>query len=211
MKNKYLILLTIIITLIIIHLNNKGTYSYEDTSFDYNLFYKEDDNELANDIKKYISDIDYIIYNNSNYEVYNNLNDNYEFMVNFAIDYIDKYLDKFKDDIVYLDNYTYYDKYYHELSTNKYISIDKLYDITDKYFNMKDFVILNDNVHIVNNYIALTSNTYNESNLVIDNITLNKIDDYIIANITYMNSNTVYSYKFKNYNNILKLVNVGVN
>lgn len=210
MKNKVLVIFIIIIMIFLCHMLTKETYSFDYDNYDYTLFFNEDKNILTEDIKKYISDIDYIIYYNSNYELYDKLNNNYDFMVNFAIDYIVNNIDRYQDDIVLLDNYTYYDKYYNKITTNKYINIDKIYDITYKYFNVKDFIILNKNTNIINNYIALASSNYKNNYLKVKDVSLSINNDDIVCYVRYENNDSNYIYKFKNYNNVLKLENVGV-
>ena len=210
MKGKYLLLLLFIISLIGVIIYSNKSYAYTD-NYDYTLFYKEDYNELENNIKVYLKDIDYLIYNNSDYTTYNTLSDNYEFMINFALDYISINKDKYNDKIVIKDNYNYIDRYNNSLSTNEYISIDTIYDITYKYFGKKDFIILNDNVNVIDNYISLSSNKFIIPNLEINNISISKEEDKVIAKIKYVNdNNTTYYFIFNNIDGILKITNVEV-
>lgn len=211
MKGKYLLLLLLfIISLIGVIIYSNKSYAYTD-NYDYTLFYKEDYNELENNIKVYLKDIDYLIYNNSDYTTYNTLSDNYEFMINFALDYISINKDKYNDKIVIKDNYNYIDRYNNSLSTNEYISIDTIYDITYKYFGKKDFIILNDNVNVIDNYISLSSNKFIIPNLEINNISISKEEDKVIAKIKYVNdNNTTYNFIFNNIDGILKITNVEV-
>ena len=210
MKGKYLLLLLFIISLIGVIIYSNKSYAYTD-NYDYTLFYKEDYNELENNIKVYLKDIDYLIYNNSDYTTYNTLSDNYEFMINFALDYISINKDKYNDKIVIKDNYNYIDRYNNSLSTNEYISIDTIYDITYKYFGKKDFIILNDNVNVIDNYISLSSNKFIIPNLEINNISISKEEDKVIAKIKYVNdNNTTYNFIFNNIDGILKITNVEV-
>ena len=210
MKGKYLLLLLFIISLIGVIIYSNKSYAYTD-NYDYTLFYKEDYNELENNIKVYLKDIDYLIYNNSDYTTYNTLSDNYEFMINFALDYISINKDKYNDKIVIKDNYNYIDRYNNSLSTNEYISIDTIYDITYKYFGKKDFIILNDNVNVIDNYISISSNKFIIPNLEINNISISKEEDKVIAKIKYVNdNNTTYYFIFNNIDGILKITNVEV-
>ena len=210
MKDKYLLLILFVISLIGLIIYSNKSYAYID-NYDYTLFYKEDNNELSNNIKVYLKDVDYLIYNNSDYTSYNTLSDNYEFMVNFALDYIYLNKDKYKDNIVIKDNYNYIDRYNNRLSTNEYISIDIIYDITYKYFGKKDFIILNNNVNIIDNYISLSSNKFIIPNLEINNISISKEEDKVIAKVKYTNDdNTTYKFIFNNDGEILKISNVEV-
>ena len=108
MNNKKMLLLLGFFLFVIIVFNIfKNTYAYDYKDYDYTLFYKDNESELTEDIKKYISDIDYLIYNNSEFSTYETLNDNYEFMVNFAIDYISMNKYKYKDNIVSISIYSF--------------------------------------------------------------------------------------------------------
>ena len=212
MKDKYLLLSLFVIVLsgIIIYGMNNKTYAYQD-NYDYTLFYKENSYELENNIKVYLNDIDYLIYNNSDYTTYNTLSDNYEFMVNFALDYIYLNKDKYKDNIIIKDKYNYIDRFNNHLSTNEYINIDIIYDITYKYFGKKDFIILNNNVNIINNYISLSSNKFIIPDLEIGSISISKEEDKVIARIKYTNdNNTIYKFIFNNIDGILRISNVEV-
>lgn len=210
MKGKYLLLILFIISLIGLIIYSNKSYAYID-NYDYTLFYKEDNKELSNNIKVYLKNVDYLIYNNSDYTTYNTLSDNYEFMVNFALDYISINKDKYKDNIVIKDNYNYIDRYNNRLSTNEYISINTIYDITNKYFGKKDFIILNNNVNIIDNYISLSSNKFINPNLEINTISISKENNKVIAKIKYVNdNNTTYRFIFDNIDGILKITNVEV-
>lgn len=211
--NKKIISITLIVvaSVFIIFSIFKKTYAYDYKDYDYTLFYKEDRKELTSDIERYIYDIDYLIYNNSDFSIYDNLNNNYEFMVNFAIDYINTHKDKYQDKIVLLEAFKYTDNHHHDKVTNEYIDIDTIYDITNKYFGVKDFVILNNNINIINKYVSLSSTTNKDIDLNIYSIDIEKKDSVVQANIKYTDdSSTNYIYTFKIDNNILKLSNVEV-
>lgn len=210
-KKIILVILVVISSILIIYSIFKKTYAYDYKDYDYTLFYKKDKEELTNDIKNYIGDIDYLIYNNSDFSIYNNLSDNYEFMVNFAIDYISTHKDKYQDKIVLLETFKYTDEHNHNKVTNEYIDIDTIYDITNKYFGIKEFLILNNNINIINKYISLSSNTNNDVDLDIYSIDIEEVGSVVQANIKYTNdSSTNYIYTFRIDNNILKLYNVEV-
>ena len=132
-------------------------------------------------------------------------------MVNFAIDYISMNKYKYKDNIVLLEPYKYLDKHHNNKVTNEYIDIDTIYDVTNKYFGVKDFTILNNNINIIDKYISLSGTTKNKINLEIDSASISKDNDIITAAIKYKNdSETDYIYTFKINNNILKIYNVEV-
>lgn len=211
--NKYIIIsiiVSIMIGIIFISVF-KNTYAYDYINYDYTLFYKDDKEELSADIKKYIGDIDYIIYNNSDYSVYDNLSDNYNFMVNFAIDYIIMHKDNYLDKIKILESFSYTDVHYSSKITNEYIDIDTVYNITNKYFGIRDFAILNDNVNIIDNYISLSGTYSKKIDLEIDSIDIIEKNSRVKAFITYKNNpDTNYIYTFIIKDNVLKLYNVEV-
>lgn len=212
MNKKILLIILIMISSVFIIFNIfKKTYAYDYKDYDYTLFYKEDKEELTGDIKKYIYDIDYLIYNNSDFSIYDSLSDNYEFMVDFAIDYISTHKDRYQDKIVLLEAFKYTDNRYHDKVTNEYIDIDTIYDITDKYFGIKDFLILNDNINKIDKYISLSGNTSKDIDLDIYSVDIEEKDNNLLVNIKYENDLTTnYIYTFRIDNNILTLSNVEV-
>ena len=139
------ILLTIITMIIII---SKDSMAYEYNENDINLFYKEDKEELAKDIKLYIENIDDIILPNSSFNYSDKLNENFDFLVYFALEYIIENHDIYNSDIVKKEKYEYTNLDYETKQTNEYINIDTLYKIT-------------------NNIIAFTSNNAGKTNFKI--------------------------------------------
>ena len=212
-ENKHIIIsiiISVVVGIIFVSIF-KNTYAYDYNNYDYTLFYKENKEELSDDIKKYISDIDYIIYDNSDYSVYDNLSDNYSFMVNFAIDYIIMHKDNYLDKIKVLEKYSYIDVYRNNKVTNEYIDIDTIYSITNKYFGLKDFAILNTNINVIDNYISLSGTSDKKVNLEIENVDIKELNGRIEANITYKNNPDIkYIYTFIIKDNVLKLYNVEV-
>ena len=205
---KSIVVLVIIISLIIAYIaSNSFAYEYQTTN--YTLFYKEDIQELKEDIKTYISDIDDYLIPNSSYKYSNILTENYDFLTNFAIAYIINHKETYKDNIVSMTSFTYNDIYNDTNETNEYIDTDEIYNITDKYFGISDYYVINDNVNFVDNYISLSENNKNLFASKIENIDIIKENNMIIANIIY-DSSDKYKYTFKIINNVLKIYNVEV-
>ncbi len=205
---KSIVALVIIISLIMAYIaSNSFAYEYQTTN--YTLFYKEDIQELKEDIKTYISDIDDYLIPNSSYKYSNILAENYDFLTNFAIAYIINHKETYKDNIVSMTSFTYNDIYNDTNETNEYIDIDEIYNITDKYFGISDYYVINDNVNFVDNYISLSENNKNLFASKIENIDIIKENNMIIANIIY-DSSDKYKYTFKIINNVLKIYNVEV-
>lgn len=186
-----------------------SSYAY---SYDINnsvLFYEDNPLELENDIKKYISNIDDYIIPNSSYLYGDRLVDNYDFLVYFASDYVINNREYYFE---YLKNYnkcSYLNKNGIDSYTYDYIDINKLYDITDFYFGIRDFIIINDEVCINDNYISLidySSDIYNFE--IVDINIIDSLDDIKVV-ISYDNGDS-YLYLFDNVNNILKLKDIEV-
>lgn len=187
--------------------DNSYAYSYDiDNSV---LFYKDNYIELESDIKKYINNIDDYIIPNSSYLYGDKLIDNYDFLVYFATDYILNNREYYNSFIKQYDKCSYFNKNSIDSYTYDYIDINKIYDITDFYFGIKDFVIINDDVCTNDNYVSLIDYandlyTYDIINAKIIN-TINSIS----VIVTY-DSGESYLYLFDNINNVLKLKNIEV-
>ena len=172
----------------------KGTYSY---SYDIDkavLFYNDDTEKLENDIKEYIGVIDNYLISNSSFDMSYYLNENYDFLVNFAIDYILGNIEYYHENIVIIDN-------------ENYIDIENIYNITDKYFGVRDFYILNSNVN--GEYIQLINYNELEFNLSIVDVVVVSNSSEIVASVLYEN-NVKYNYLFDNVNGVLKIKNIEV-
>lgn len=209
LKYKILLLSTIIgITLWKTNIFNTSfayTYNLEEST----LFYEEDTERLEEKIKIYLNDIDDLLIVNSSFDLSDTLSYNYDFLVYFAIDYILKYKENFQDKIVTLQNYSYTTIEGYEEENNQYIPLEEIYKITDKYFGIKNFEIINDNVKIVNNYISLTDYTTSIFSLKINDISVQIKENQVLATVNY-EMNTTYLYTFENQNNVLKIKNIEV-
>lgn len=173
------------------------------------LFYKEDYKELESDIKKYISNIDDYIIPNSSYLYGDRLVDNYDFLVYFASDYILNNREYYSNYIINYNKCSYLNKSGIESYTYNYIELDKIYDITGFYFGIRDFIIVNDDICINDNYISLIDYTSDRYNFEIVDINIvDSLDDIEVV-ISYDNGDS-YLYLFDNVNNILKLKNIEV-
>lgn len=187
--------------------NNTYAYPYDiDNSV---LFYKDNYDELSNDIKLYLSNIDDFIISNSSYMYGDKLIDNYDFLVYFATDYIINNREYYSEFINNYDKCMYIDKGGINNYTYDYVDMNKIYEVTDFYFGIKDFIIINDDVCVKNNYLSLIDYTNDIFNFKIVDVDVNGNKDRINA-IVYYDNGDKYIYSFDNINNILKLRNVGV-
>ena len=208
MERKKIAVIIIIISLIIVYIAN-SSFAYEYQTTNYTLFYKEDMSELKEDIKTYINDIDNYLIPNSSYLHSDILTENYDFMTNFAIDYIinnrEIYADKIIDSVVF----TYVDSSNEKHETSKYIDIEEIYKITDKYFGISDYYIINNNVNIIDNYVSLSDYTDRLFLANIKDISIDKVNNMITAEVNYDNGDN-YKYTFRIINNVLKIYNIEV-
>ena len=209
MEHKKIAVIIIIISLIIIYIaNNSFAYEYQTTN--YTLFYKENGEELKENIKTYIGDIDDYLIPNSSYLHSDILTENYDFITNFAIDYIisnrEIYTDKIIDSVVF----TYKDNNNQIHETSKYIDISEIYKITDKYFGISDYYIINNNVNIIDNYVSLSDYTDRLFRAKIKDMNLNEISKYKDKFIKIYDNGDKYKYTFRILDNVLKIYNIEV-
>lgn len=211
MDKKDIIFITsaiITITILIFFIINK-TYAYEYTTDNTNLIYKENEEELEEDIKIYLNKIDNILIPNTVYTNSNILIENYEFLTYFAIDYILSNYEVYKDKITTLENFSYTTKYGEDVIINEYIKVEEIYKITKKYFNIDYYYITNKDVAIINDYISLTNYNDNIFKLEINDVEIIENIDKIKVEVNYEN-NTNYIYTFINTNNNLTIENIEV-
>lgn len=211
MKKVYIgiVLLFALLIIIIINLNNSFTYGYQYEMDNTMLFYKDDEVELEKDIKKYLSNIDDILVPNAIFEDSNVLIENYKFLTYFALDYILEHYEYYNDKIIILDSFDYITKEGINEKTDKYIDLEELYKITNKFFNISYYQVVNDDINIINNKISLINYTDRYFKLEIEDIDIEVNNNLIIANVIYTNNNK-YKYIFTNNNNILTINNIEV-
>lgn len=173
------------------------------------LFFDANNENMANKIKIYLDDIDDLLVVNSKFELSDTLVYNYDFLVYFALDYVLLNYEYYYDRIKYFDNYTYYNKELSEKSTNQYIALEEIYLITDKFFGVRDFEIVNDNVNVIDGYISLIDYTLEKFSLMIDEVDVEYKEDTVKAIVDY-GDNVSYLYTFFNQDNVLKLKNIEV-
>lgn len=189
--------------------NSKIAYSYQREFNNYNLFYNDDLEKLQSDIEKYITDVDDYLISNSSFYWSDVLQENYDFLVNFACDYIINNRDVYQDKIVKLDEYQYVNFNSEIMSTYEYVEIEEIYDITYKYFGVRDFKIINDNVKIVNDYVSLVDFNNSVFEGEISNVSVEKNDDLLFATLKY-GDGSEYLYTFRVDNNVLRISNIEV-
>ena len=200
MKDKgiiYGIVISILAISSLIFINTNDSYAFNYQAQNHSLFYSDNIKKLSNDMKLYIANIDDYLIPNSSYIYSDILSENYDFLIKFAIIYINNNKSLFSDKIIHLAD-----------SKNEYIDIDTIFEITDDYFGKKDFVVINNDIDILDKYVSLNVNN------ILFNLEIVKLDivsnnNFVTANVFYNNGETI-KYVFINKNGILKIYNVEV-
>ena len=137
------------------------------------------------------------------------MNENYDFLTKFAISFI---LDNSEYyDIVIGEEYVYYDDYGNEYKTNKYIDVDKIYEITNSVFGVEYYHILNKYLEINNDMLPLLILEEREFNSKIDSILeIKKYDNYIDVIVRYLDNNLDYVYKLEYIDNRLYISDLSI-
>lgn len=144
------------------------------------LKYNNNEDVTKDNIYNFISYYDDYLIPNTSYNLSNVLNENYDFLVDFACSYI-------------LNNETKYD--IKIINHKKYIDIEEVYNITYNLFDRRNFYIINDN-DIRDNMIELKTISERIFNLKLKEIKdYDKIGDNIYVIASY-DSKTNYKYSF---------------
>ena len=195
MKNKYWYIAIIIISFIYLVLVGKSFAKSEDEEhFDMvDLSLKITDN-IEEDIIKYTDLIDDSLIPLATYDKTAILSDNYEFLVNFAINFILNNISSYKDSLIVLDEYIYNDGY-NIYRTNQYVDLDVIYNITKKVFNKSDFLILNNYLTVNNGLVPLLQIDDYTSSMTIEKIIdiVSDNDSYVLK-VKYKNLDIIYKY-----------------
>ena len=140
----------------------------------------------------------------------NTLNDNYDFLTIFAINFILNNEKYYKNDIVLGDYYTYNDGY-NTYTTNKYINIDIIYDITYNILGKNNYYIINDYLTIENNLLPLLLiKDYQFFMDIEEIIDIVKFSNNYEVSVKYKNMDLIYKYIFEEENNQLIIKNIEV-
>lgn len=171
MKNKFIVgtlVLTIVIFLFVSIF--RGSYANEEMdTIKLDLYYNSNEEIFKDELEDFIDLVDENIIVNSSFNLSNVLNENYDFLTKFVISFVLDNEDYF--DILYGDDYIYKDEYGNGYTTNKYISMDTLYNVTNKIFGVEYYYVLDRNL-VVNEMLALIDFPDNdrEINMIIDRI-----------------------------------------
>jgi len=188
---------------------SRNTYAYSYEVDELILFYEEDKERLESNIKLYLEEVDDLLIANSKYDYSEVLVENYDFLVYFAMDYILRYYESYQERIKIGDEFTYRDKIMASKISDRYVSLEDVYEITDKYFGVRDFAIINHDVVVVDDNISLIDYTEELFLLNIEDVIVNVQEDMVYANVYYEGGQCLV-YRFLNQLGVLKLKNIEV-
>lgn len=181
MKNKFVVgsLVLVIVVFLFVSIF-RGSYANEDVAtIKLDLFYNSNEEIFKSEVEDFIDLVDEEIIVNSSFNLSNVLNENYDFLTRFVISFVLDNQEYF--DVVYGDNYVYKDEYGRGYTTNKYISVDTLYDITNKIFGVEYYYILDRNL-VVDEMLVLVDFPDNDIEI---NMTIDKINYVNMGNGIY--------------------------
>lgn len=212
MKNGFNVIIVLTVVMFMFAFIASASFAMPDDASDeyflnLDLYDNSDSEVLKRDLVNYIDLVDNMIIPNATYGVYDKLSDNYEFLTKFAISLILDNSDYY--DIITLDNYVYTNEYGMEYTTNKYINIDTIYEITNSVFGIDYYYIVNNYLNIENDLVPLLKIDMHSFDMKIDKIT-NVIynDHYIDVYVKYMDMDIEYIYRFIKKDNRLVITDL---
>ena len=196
-------LMTLIIFSFVVISGNSFAHPIDDVkTISLNLYDNNDYDSFKKELYNYIDIIDDSLISNSSYVMSDKLSENYDFLTKFAISFILDNQEYY--DISLMDEYVYTDMYGNKFSTDKYINVDKIYEITDSVFGVGYYYILNDYIDINGDMISLLEIDDKKFDVEIDNITnIDRYDKYMDVVVKYVNNELEYVYRFEYIDNRL--------
>ena len=213
MEKRYMFLIVIFSFFgFFLFVGNKQSYAYDSESeddFDINLIYSEDKNIFKNDLYSFLDLVDNSLFAMSSYSMSDNLDENYDFLTNFAISFILINEDVYNDEIITGSEYVYTDSLGNKYNTNKYVSVGLIYDITDSIFGKRDFLIINEQLNHDSDLIPLLLIKDNVSFMEIEEIKdFSRFANKYNVNVKYKDMDLEYIYVFSELDGRLVLNNV---
>lgn len=216
MKRKYYILnsLLILVITLLLTITNQETYSLEETQMPskpyLNLQYTKDESLLEDRIFSFINQVDDVIIPLYEYHDELNLNDHYQFLTNFALHFVSKNISNYQDSIIFGEPYQYFNEAGNTATTNYYVPLDLIYEITHSVFNRRYYHITSSNFKIINNHLPLViDNPSIEMNLE-KIINISKKDNLLLATVKYYEVDINYQYEFEITDNRLTIRNLNI-
>jgi len=215
MNQKYYVknsILVLIITLLLTFHYQK-TYSLEESSIvepTIKLEYTTNQKLLETRILKFIDTIDDTLIPLYEYQEDINLNDNYQFLTNFALSFISNHLVNYQEDIITGIPYQYTDDSGNKYTTNKYIPLDLIYEITYSIFQRRYYHISSSSFQLIDNQLPLIADSHSiEMHLEkITKITIN--ENQLFATVKYQEVDIYYQYEFEMTDNHLTIKNLNI-
>ena len=196
-------LITLVIFSFVVISGNSFAHPIDDVkTISLDLYNNNDQDSFKNELYNYIDIIDDSLISNSSFVMSDKLSENYDFLTKFAISFIldnEEYYD-----ITSMDEYIYTDIYGNTFKTNKYINIDKIYEITNSVFGVDYYYILNDYIDINNDMVSLLELDNREFDVEIEKIVnIDRYDKYVDVVVKYMDNELEYVYRFEYIDNRL--------
>lgn len=175
MRKRYYIIIGIIIYICcLFSFENAYAISYSND----NIRYFNDKTVMKEELIRYIDNIDNYLIPNTSYNYSSILIENYDFLLNFSLNYI----------------YNNKDKYYDYIKNNNYVDKNLIYKITTKYFNINYFFIEEENLKL--------KDSTKKFSLKINDVSYVKEDNYVKVKVIYQNEficNYIFICDDKNY------------
>ena len=184
MKNKIIVLFIFVFVIIIVVL--KTTVAYPSKLFvNTNVIeYTDNKNDLYNNIYNFIDKNDNLLIALSSYELSNVLNENYDFLERFSVNYI-------------IDNIENYEN----IIVDNYISVNDIYKITENIFG-KSYYYVNEKNEVK---LVKDNRRFKEK---INDLKIVEDEDYVNAIVRY--NNPSYKYRLKLEEDRLVIENIEV-
>lgn len=211
-KKNIIVIVTLFMLGVTLFVSDKKSFANDNViedNFNLNLEYNEDKNIFKNDLYNYIDLIDNSLFAMSSFSMSDTLNENYDFLIDFAISFILNNEEQYKDDIIVGEEYVYIDDFGNKYTSNRYVNIELIYDITNSIFGKRDYVVINEQINVSNNLVPLL--------LIKDNVSfmdISEISDYSLFGnkynvyVKYRDIDLEYIYVFDNIDGRLILNNV---
>ena len=184
-----IVLLTVISLITISLLNNSYALNEEEINNISKLDIMLEQNDNAS-IYDYIDLIDDSLIPTATFNMSNKLNENYDFLTIFAINFILNNEEYYKDKILIGNEYIYND-----YTTNKYIDIKEIYDITSNILGKRDYYIISDYLKVENDLIPLLLIRDYSFNMEIEEIiNVNSVENALEVLVKYKNIDLIYKY-----------------
>lgn len=174
---------------------SRGSYAKEeDKVLEIDLYKNIDDTVLMEDIKEFIDLVDGDIIVNSSFNLSSVLNENYDFLTKFVISFVLNNAEYF--DIINGPDYEYIDDSGRVYTSNKYISVDLLYDIVYRIFGVEYYYILDEDL-VVDDKIVLIDTEEKFNMEISDIVKVDKNFKYYDVYVKYDLYDGEYIYRFE--------------